>query len=114
MVASQHIPDELLHNIDQYHLSGVCLWIPQDYKPVRHVESHTCQFFREVASGYGLHDLELGRLIRLLSNHEISSLRVLVFVQDMLEILQRDEVCALGVVGQGEWLFVAVIEGNLV
>jgi hypothetical protein len=62
----------------------------------------------------GLNYLKLGCFIRLFCDDEVSDLRVLVLVEHVLEVLQRYDVCSLGVVDLRNQVLVVIIEGDLV
>ena len=86
----------------------------EDYKAVRHVGVNAPFSLTVVTLRGCVHDLELDCLVRLLHEHQVSLPRVLVSVEHVLEVLERDEVSALAVVDELVAIVVVIIEGQLV
>lgn len=61
-----------------------------------------------------IHYLEPDTLIRLFDKHEISNLWVLVSIQHVLEVLERDEIGALLEIDELISIMIVIVEGQFV
>lgn len=98
----------------KYHFGRIIFWISEDNKAIGDVEGDCGEIFGVIGAREGLNNLELGCFVRLFGNDEVSDLGILVLVEHVLEILQRNDVSSLGIVRLTLQVLVAVVEGDLV